>query len=88
MMKLIFNINYYYLKHKLQDFANGSADNIKFSKPKQSNIAHLGGVLRDIPILSNLAKRGKDIARDLEKYFLDKGTDKFNKKYITVIKSL
>ena len=34
MMKLIFNINYYYLKHKLQDFANGSADNIKFSKPK------------------------------------------------------
>ena len=39
-----------------------------------------GGVIRNIPIfdsiLSNLAEQGRDIARDLEKDFLDKQIDK------------
>ena len=46
-----------------------------------------GGVICDIlifgNILSNIAKKGTDIARNLGKYFLDKQIDKFKKEYIT-----
>ena len=52
-------------------FANGSQANFKLSK-----IVQLGEVLRDIPIfrniLSRVAKKGTDLARDLGKFFLDK----------------
>ena len=46
-----------------------------------------GAVIRDIPIfgniLSSVAKKGTDIARNFGKDFLDKQIDKFNKEYIT-----
>ena len=68
-------------------FANGSSVNIKFSKTQMSKIEQLGGVLRGIPIfgniLSSLAKKATDIARNLAKNFIDKQIDRFNKEYIT-----
>ena len=69
-------------------FANGSSANIKFSKTQLSKIVQLGGVLRDIPIfgniLSSVAIKGTDIARNLEeKKFLHKQIDRLNKEYIT-----
>ena len=46
-----------------------------------------GGVICDISIfgniLSKLATKRTDIARELRKGFLDKKIDKFNKEYIT-----
>ena len=64
-------------------FANGSLANIKFSKTRLCKIVQLGGVLRDIPIfgniLSSVAKKGTDIARNLGKKFLYKKIDSFNK---------
>ena len=64
-------------------FANGSLANIKFSKTQLCKIVQLGGVLRDIPIfgniLSSVAKKGTDIARNLGKKFLYKKIDSFNK---------
>ena len=48
-----------------------------------SKIVQLGGGLCDIVIfgniLSSLAKKGTDIARNLGKNFLNKQIDKFNK---------
>ena len=68
-------------------FPNASSANIKLLKTQLSKIAQLRGVLRDIPIfrniLSNVAKKGTDIARNLEKIFLNKQTYRFNKEYIT-----
>ena len=52
-------------------FENGSSANIKLSKTQLLKMIQLGGVIRDIPlfgnILSNVAIKGTDIARD----FLD-----------------
>ena len=63
-------------------FANGSSANIKFSKCQLSKIIKSGGVIRGIPtfgnVLSNLAKKGTDIARDLGKGFMYKQIDQFN----------
>ena len=46
-----------------------------------------GGFICDIPIsgsiLSNLAKKRTNIARDLGKEFLNEQIDMFNKRYIT-----
>ena len=46
-----------------------------------------GRVIREIPtfenILSNVAKKVTDIARNLGKAFMDKKIDKFNKEYIS-----
>ena len=68
-------------------FPNASSANIKLLKTQLSKIAQLRGVLRDIPIfrniLSSVAKKGTDIARNLEKIFLNKQTYRFNKEYIT-----
>ena len=68
-------------------FATDSSANIKFSKCQLSKVVQLGGVVHDIPIfgnvLSSAAKKGTDIARNLEKNFLDKEIDTFNKEYIT-----
>ena len=51
-----------------------------------SKIVQLGGVLPDIPIFGNsfwsAAKKGKCIAWNLQKIFLDKQTDRFNKECI------
>ena len=67
-------------------FANGSSANKNFSKTQLSKIVKLGGVLCDIPIfgniLSSVAKKGTDIARNLGKKFVDKQIGKFNKEYI------
>ena len=69
-------------------FANGSSANIKISKTRSSKFIQLGGRLRDIPtfgnIISSVAKKGADIARDLGNNLLDKQIDRFNKEYITV----
>ena len=68
-------------------FANDSSGKKKFSKIQLSKIVQLRGVLRDIPflgnILSNVAKKGTDIAKNIGKKFLDKQIDRFNKEYIT-----
>ena len=52
-------------------FANDSSANIKFSKSQLSKVVQLGGVVCDISIfgsaLSSAAKKGADIARNLEK---------------------
>ena len=67
-------------------FANGSSANIKLSKTQLSKIVQLGGVLGDIPIfgniLSSVAEKGTDIARNLGKKILDKQIDRVNKEYI------
>ena len=61
-------------------FAYSSSANINFSKAQPFKMIKPGGVIRNIPIfdsiLSNLAEQGRDIARDLEKDFLDKQIDK------------
>ena len=68
-------------------FANGLSANIKFSKSQLPKIVQLEGVLCYIPIfgniLSSVAKKGTDIARNLGKKLLDKQIDRFNKEYIT-----
>ena len=68
-------------------FANDSSANIKFSKSQLSKVVQLARVVYDISIfgnaLSSAAKKGTDIARNLEKNFLDKEIDTFNKEYIT-----
>ena len=68
-------------------FANGSSASIKFSKTYLCKIVQFGGVLRDRLILGNIlssvANKGIDIARNLGKDFLDKQIDRFNKEYIT-----
>ena len=52
-------------------FATDSSANIKFSKCQLSKVVQLGGVVHDIPIFGNVllsaAKKGTDIARNLEK---------------------
>ena len=52
-------------------FSNGLSPNVKFSKTQLSKIVQLGGVLHDIPIfgniLSSVAIKGTNIARNLEK---------------------
>ena len=52
-----------------------------------SKLVQSGGVICGIlifgNILSNIAKKGTDIARNLGKYFLDKQIDKFKNIYIT-----
>ena len=67
-------------------FAISSSANLIFSKIQLSMMIQ-SGVIRDIPIfghtLSIVAKKGTDIAINLEKYFLDKQIDKFNKEYIS-----
>ena len=67
-------------------FANGSSVNIKLSKTQLSKIVQLGGVLGDIPIfgniLSSVAEKGTDIARNLGEKILDKQIDRVNKEYI------
>ena len=67
-------------------FANGSSANIKLSKTQLSKIVQLGGVLGDIPIfgniLSSVAEKGTDIARNLGEKILDKQIDRVNKEYI------
>ena len=46
-----------------------------------------GEVIRDIPIfgniLSNIATKAMDIARNLGKHFLDKQIDRFHKENVT-----
>ena len=68
-------------------FANGLSANIKFSKSQLPKIVRLEGVLCYIPIfgniLSSVAKKRTDIARNLGKKLLDKQIDRFNKEYIT-----
>ena len=67
-------------------FAYCASANIKFSKTQLSKIVESGGVLRGIPIfgniLSSVAKKGTDVARNLGKIFLDKQIDTINKEYI------
>ena len=67
-------------------FANGSSANIKLSKTQLSKIVQLGGVLGDITIfgniLSSVAEKGTDIARNLGEKILDKQIDRVNKEYI------
>ena len=50
-------------------------------------IVHLGGVQRDTPIsgniLSSVAKREINLARDLGNIFLDRGIDTLNTEHIT-----
>ena len=57
-------------------FANGLSANIRFLKTQLSKMIQSGGVICKIPIfgniLSNVAKKGTNIARDLEKDFLGK----------------
>ena len=67
---------------------NGSSVNIKFSKTQLSKMIYSGGVvIPDIHIfgniLSNVAKKETDVARNLGKDFLNKQVDKFSKEYIT-----
>ena len=50
MMKLIFHVNYCYLTHKSQKFANGSSANVKFSKTQLSKMIQSGGFLSLVPI--------------------------------------
>ena len=54
-------------------FAYCASANIKFSKTQLSKIVESGGVLHGIPIfgniLSSVAKKGTDVARNLGKFF-------------------
>ena len=60
---------------------------MKLTKTQLFKMIQSRGVICDIPTFSSissyLAKKITDIARDLEKDFRDKQTDKFNEEYIT-----
>ena len=76
MMKHIFLINYYYLIHKLQVFANGSSANIKFSKTELSKMVQSGGSnFNEMPF--NLFKILNSVGNSVELY-----TEELKKKKI------
>ena len=64
-------------------FENGSTANIKFQKTQLSKMIQLGKVIRHIAIfgniLSSVAKKATDLARNLGKDFLSKYVEEFNK---------
>ena len=64
-------------------FENGWSANIKFSKTQLSKMIQSGKVIRHIPIFENIlsivAKKATDIARNLGRHFMDKYVEEFNK---------
>ena len=64
-------------------FENGSSVTIKFQKTQLSKMIQLGKVIHHIAIfgniLSSVPKKATDLVRNLEKDFLNKYVEEFNK---------